>query len=204
MANRRYSRRDLFRLFGARVKNAAEPVARAVRPQPPGASAGDAPGAAAARDLVWIRPPGYGEGTTEVCGGCDACLEACGPEAIVKLTDGTPGIDPRRQPCLLCGDLPCIEACPSDVLQPLRTPAMARMAVAEIVAERCRHGRGEPCSDCYTACPLPGRAMALVTGGPAGPKPVVFAEGCTGCGACLYACPERPRAIRLVPAATPR
>ena len=51
---------------------------------------------------------------------------------------------------------------------------------------------------------LLGRAMALVTGGPSGPKPVVFSEGCTGCGACLYACPERPRAIRLIPAATPR
>jgi NAD-dependent dihydropyrimidine dehydrogenase PreA subunit len=72
------------------------------------------------------------------------------------------------------------------------------MATAEIVSDLCRHAFDKPCLDCYHACPLPGVAM-VADPTRIGPRPRVLPEGCTGCGNCLYACPERPRAIRMLP-----
>jgi len=189
MARSTFSRRDLFRLVGRRVRDAVEPVAR-------GRLSADR------RTLNWLRPPGWTGRSTDACKDCHACTDACPPGAILERPDGTPSIDPERIACALCDDVPCAAACPADVLEPLPS-AEVRMALAVVDPVTCRHAKGEACTACYTACPLPGTAMALVTGGPTGPRPAVLEEGCTGCGTCLYACPERPRAIRMVVAAAP-
>ncbi len=191
MAGRKFSRRDLFRGFGRRVETVANRTVAAARPT---------------GGLAFLRPPGFtGEGT-EACRECTACAEACPRESIFPMKRGaspdhTPLIDPTKDPCVLCDDLPCITACPSSVLVPVARQDV-RMGVAEILEDRCLHDQAKPCLDCYRACPLPGVAMAFDPV-PYGVKPRVIAEGCTGCGACLHACPERPRAMRMLPAPGP-
>jgi len=104
-------------------------------------------------------------------------------------------INPLRAPCVLCDDLPCISACPSQVLVPVARQEV-RLATATIIEEACRHAKGEPCVSCYEACPLPGIAIRTEPSAQ-GLRPVVVDEACTGCGNCLYRCPERPRAIQM-------
>ncbi|MDF1564208.1 MAG: 4Fe-4S dicluster domain-containing protein [Deltaproteobacteria bacterium] len=193
MADRKLSRRDLFRVFGRRVEKVANRTVAVARP---------------AGGLAFLRPPGFTGKGTEACRDCVACLEACPRESIFPMKRGaspdhTPLIDPTKAPCVLCDDLPCIQACPSGVLAPVPREEV-RMAVAEIIEDRCRHAEGKACLDCFRACPLPQIAMR-VEKVEYGLKPGVIPDGCTGCGNCLYSCPERPRAMRMVPVlATPR
>jgi ferredoxin len=70
-----------------------------------------------APELLW--PPGALEPSDAflaACTGCGDCIEACPADALftIERADGTPlpVIDPVRQPCLLCDDIPCIPACP--------------------------------------------------------------------------------------------
>jgi len=156
--------------------------------------------------IAFLRPPGFSGSGTEACRECTACTEACPRDAIFPMKRGaspdqTPLIDPSKAPCVLCDDLPCIPACPSGVLLPVARTEV-RMAVVEIIEDRCLHARKKPCLDCFRACPLPNVAIA-VDKVDYGLKPRVVAEACTGCGNCLYACPERPRAMRMLPVPRP-
>jgi len=56
-------------------------------------------------------------------------------------------------------------------------------------------GTGE-CRACFYVCPYPGDAIRLegLSHGP-----VFDDDACVGCGLCEEACPERARAIRIVP-----
>jgi ferredoxin-type protein NapG len=201
VGDQRYSRRDLLRGVGRRLGSLAPNPAPAA-PRVPGR----------------LRPPGWTGRHTEACADCTDCLEACPRDAIFKVASGdgqgTPAIDPLSAPCVLCLDLPCIPACPAEVLLPV-TRTEVRMGTAEVIEARCRHHRGEACTTCHDACPLPGVAMILEATSPgasappraagrdapeAGRRPVIVPEACTGCGTCLWACPERPRAIRIHPA----
>lgn len=151
-----------------------------------------------------IRPPGS---LTEaafryVCLHCGACREACEPGALVELGEaygdaqGTPGFFPASSPCLLCPDLPCIEACSSGALKPLAAARDARMGTAVIDLERCYDSRGTPCDECALQCPTGIKAIRMGTEGPQ-----VAADLCTGCGICVQACPAEPAAIRIRPVA---
>ncbi|RMG14033.1 MAG: 4Fe-4S dicluster domain-containing protein [Deltaproteobacteria bacterium] len=177
----RFSRRGLFRRFGQRL----DATRRRRR----------------IRVLRWLRPPGFSGEGIEACLHCDACVQACPRGALRKVVlDGhtVPAIDPLRAPCVLCDDLPCIPACPHGVLKPVAREAV-RLGRAEVVSDRCAHGRGEACTACFDACPLPGLAISLLPGAPEGPVPRIHGDACTGCGSCLHACPEDPKAIRILP-----
>jgi NAD-dependent dihydropyrimidine dehydrogenase PreA subunit len=71
------------------------------------------------------------------------------------------------------------------------------MGRPELDQDRCIAwvGNGE-CRSCYYVCPYAGRAVRLD-----GPllQPVFDPRSCVGCGLCEEACPERARAIRVVP-----
>ena len=107
---------------------------------------------------------------------------------------GTPAIDARRQPGVLCDGLQCTHVCPSGALQPTFNNLDVKMGTAVLDQARCVAWLGQACDACHAACPVPG---AILTEG--GVR--VAEEVCTGCGLCERACPTEPTSIRVVPRA---
>ncbi|MBI2876776.1 MAG: 4Fe-4S dicluster domain-containing protein [Candidatus Tectomicrobia bacterium] len=138
-----------------------------------------------------LRPPGAAEEREfmALCRRCGACRQACphgsllpaGPEA--GEAEGTPILLPRKFPCQLCEELPCIAACPSGALKPLASRREVRIGVAVLAQNRCLAWDDQPCQLCLIRCPLAGEALYQEEW-----KPVVVAEKCTGCGMCEQAC----------------
>jgi ferredoxin-type protein NapG len=123
----------------------------------------------------------------------------------------TPYVDPARKACTLC--LKCGPACPSGALAPLADMADAAMGSVELYQDLCLSYKAQrlrdeqallgelgrdpteseaaverrgPCGECFTYCPLRGRAIKLKPGGFL--APVIFTEHCVGCGMCEEIC----------------
>jgi ferredoxin-type protein NapG len=181
--NRRFSRQELFHGLFDQLRQTAE---RAVKPTPE-------------PECPLLRPPGAlfpDPAYLAACTGCEKCVTACPPRALfMAAVDGRPVavLSPARQPCLLCDGLPCIAACPDGALAPLAAPRHVRIGVALVDPRRCVTFAGRACDACLAACPLPDVAIRQIHG-----RPMVIPDGCTGCGLCEAACPERPRAITVV------
>ncbi len=152
--------------------------------------------------LPVLRPPGAIEeiGFLAACTRCSDCIDVCPPRAIVKapsgagLAVGTPMIDPSRQPCVVCIDMPCARACPTGALVPPEQLWEGyRMATLELVPERCIAFQDIPCGTCARVCPVGDAAIAIDAGG----RPVIHKEGCVGCGVCVRACPTTPSSLKL-------
>ena len=78
----------------------------------------------------YFRPPGAlpEMAFLATCTRCGACEPVCPPHAIQPvptsggLAAGTPSLDPRSQPCIVCLDMPCVKACPTGALTLPRIP----------------------------------------------------------------------------------
>jgi ferredoxin-type protein NapG len=152
----------------------------------------------------YYRPPGA---LPEVaflaaCTRCGDCISVCPVRAIVKVpADGgfaaaTPYIDPAYQPCVVCADMPCAVACPTDALTaPPDLWRGIRMGALELLTERCVTFQGTECGVCARACPVGSNALAMDGNG----HPVLRAEGCVGCGVCVRACITHPPSLKLSP-----
>ena len=71
-----------------------------------------------------LRPPGALDENDflATCIKCGMCVEAC-PFDTLKLAKpgdnkplGTPFFEPRKIPCFMCTDIPCVPVCPTDAL----------------------------------------------------------------------------------------
>ena len=150
----------------------------------------------------YARPPGA---LPEVaflaaCTRCGACEAVCPPHAILPvpvsggLAAGTPAIDPKVQPCLVCEDMPCVKSCPTGALSsPSEGWIGYRMGTVEFVPERCVTYQGTPCRVCVDACPVGERALTSDDAG----HPVLRLEGCVGCGVCVKECITSPSSYLL-------
>jgi len=146
---------------------------------------------------------------------CGLCVRAC-PYDTLRLAElgdgvptGTPYFQPRRVPCEMCPDLPCVAACPTGALdRGLTDIADARMGLAVLVdQETCLNFQGLRCDVCYRICPLIDKAITLEpqhnkrTGKHAMFIPVVHSDACTGCGKCERSCVLETAAIKVMPVA---
>jgi MauM/NapG family ferredoxin protein len=150
-----------------------------------------------------LRPPGTASEALLVdsCIRCGKCVDVCPARAIAPLGGewgadaGTPAIDARRQPCVLCTGLQCTHVCPSGALVPIERNGDVRMGTAIVDEARCLVWRGQACDACVRMCPMPG-ALALADGALR-----VIADKCVGCGLCEHVCPTEPASIRVKPRA---
>jgi ferredoxin-type protein NapG len=152
-----------------------------------------------------LRPPGVLHELLlqKHCTHCGLCVEACPADAIFPLgadwgaAAGTPAIDARKQPCVLCTGLKCTTVCPSGALLPAFNNSEVAMGVAKLDTALCLTHHGQACTVCVEHCPMPG---ALVLDGPHGELRVAE-ERCVGCGLCVHFCPTEPASIRVQPRA---
>jgi len=157
----------------------------------------DKPKAPPPEKIGWLRPPGAVEEAVflERCTKCADCVEACPYDAIQSLPiHETPVIFPGETPCQLCEDFPCIEACETEALLPLRSLHEVTMGIAIVTPNRCTAGNG--CNACVSKCPTGAISMDF------GKFVVVVDESqCVGCGICQYICRtvNDREAIRVVP-----
>lgn len=158
-----------------------------------------------------LRPPGAlpEADFQRACIRCFRCAEVCPTKAIrfdsvldLGATD-TPFLDARQAACVLC--MRCTQVCPTEALVPIAPEPEAisravKMGTPVLERSRCLAWTGQGvCRLCYYVCPYPERAVEVV-----GPQqaPLFHPEACVGCGLCEEACPERARAIHIVPAGT--
>ncbi|MBQ9405339.1 MAG: 4Fe-4S dicluster domain-containing protein [Desulfovibrio sp.] len=140
-----------------------------------------------------LRPPGA---ITEPdflarCQRCMRCVDACQPAAltVAHLFDGLRNVGTpvlHIDKCIQCMD--CVRACPSGALSKVSKKDL-RMGVAVINESACvTYLKTRRCKTCVDAC----REFKAITLKDRR-YPVVNAEKCTGCGACLRRCPERAK-----------
>jgi ferredoxin-type protein NapF len=143
--------------------------------------------AAAARPLrpPWALPEAR---FVEACTRCGDCIGVC-PEAIIVRGDGGfPEVDFRRGACTFCGA--CVEACAPRALRELDADPWDLTAR---VGGACLARHGVHCQTCRDICDV--LAVSFVHRR-AVPEPVIDAAACTGCGACVAACPAEAIGMR--------
>jgi NAD-dependent dihydropyrimidine dehydrogenase PreA subunit len=90
--------------------------------------------------------------------------------------------------------MPCVTACPTDALTlPGLGWAETRLATVAFLPERCVTFDGTACGVCAAVCPVGEAALAIDEAG----HPVLKAEGCVGCGACVRSCITAPSSFEL-------
>ncbi|HEY3365211.1 MAG TPA: 4Fe-4S dicluster domain-containing protein [Symbiobacteriaceae bacterium] len=139
-----------------------------------------------------LRPPGAQTETLfqALCIRCGKCAQVC-PRKAIRLDNGSPYIEPRREGCDLCNK--CVDICPSGALS-LRPGEKIHMGVAEIDHSRCLPSNGVLCRSCFVVCPLQGKALKLDESRSPW-TPMVDPRECVGCGLCEHVCPVDPAAI---------
>ncbi len=166
----------------------------------------------AAASVLALRPPGaLAEADfAAACIKCGQCVDACPYDTLhlARAQDGapigTPFFTPRKVPCYMCTDFPCVPACPTGALdRKFSNIADARMGLAVIDAESCLSWQGLRCEICYRVCPVKDSAITIQTHPRQLSKhamfvPIVHSKACTGCGMCEEACPTDEAAIRVL------
>jgi ferredoxin-type protein NapG len=167
-----------------------------------------------------LRPPGalIENDFLKTCIKCGMCVEACPYDTLVLAKPGdnkplgTPFFEPRKVPCYMCPDIPCVPVCPSGALNITSVTKdekldinMAKMGLAVVDTKNCIAYWGIQCDACYRACPLLDKAIYLEytknerTGKHAFLNPIVDSDYCTGCGLCERACVTKKAAIFVLP-----
>jgi len=162
-----------------------------------------------------IRPPGAlaEKRFLGACLRCGQCVRGCPYDVLhlAKLGEdiptGTPYFIARGNPCRLCEDIPCVQACPSGALsKSLPTIYEAKMGLAVLLDhENCLNHLGLRCDVCYRACPLIDEAITLKvrvnqrSGVHTLFIPVVHSKYCTGCGKCEHSCVLDNAAVKVLP-----
>jgi ferredoxin-type protein NapF len=132
-----------------------------------------------------LRPPGA---ITEAlfadqCTSCGECVAACPQHIIVKGSAGYPEVDFRQGECTFCSR--CIDICAEDALVHEVQPPWRLLLQ---LGDSCLARRQVVCLTCGDACAAEAIRFRPQAGSVA--IPLIDQDVCTGCGACIAACPQ--------------
>lgn len=132
-----------------------------------------------------IRPPGaIAEPVfTNTCTTCEECISACLQRIIIKGSGGYPEVDFRQAECTFCAE--CIDVCEEGALLASVKPPWRLQIRLE---EGCLAQRQVVCQACGDTCEVEAVRFRPQLGSV--PIPEIAQDVCTGCGACIAACPE--------------
>ncbi len=140
----------------------------------------------------WLRPPWFRAEALRAgaCDACGACVRACPRDLLLLGRDGAPEIDFARGGCDFCQA--CLQACERGVFA---APASGRpWRYKATVGAECLAFQGLVCQLCEQYCENGAISFDLFAGGFALAR--VGTADCSGCGACIAACPADAITIR--------
>jgi ferredoxin-type protein NapF len=124
----------------------------------------------------------------DACTRCGDCLRSC-PEGILTVgSGGFPEVDFGRGECSFCRR--CVEVCQQPAFQPEGPP----WNLTARVTDTCITRQQVLCQICRENCEAGAIRFPLVAGRT--PEPVIEADCCTGCGACVATCPVGAISVR--------
>jgi len=132
-----------------------------------------------------LRPPGAVPEAlfADQCTSCGDCIAICPQSIVFKGSAGYPEVDFRRGECTFCSR--CIDICTEDaLLRETQPPWRLEMRLTDA----CLAKQQVVCQTCGDAC----EAEAIRFRPQAGSVslPLIDQDVCTGCGACITACPQ--------------
>ena len=128
------------------------------------------------------------------CDQCAECINACPSHLIQAGSDGFPQINFQNGECDFC--TACARACGTGALAYRDDPRQPVWSLAASIEAECIAYHGVVCRTCGEHCEALAIRFVHVVG--RGSMPQVELERCTGCGACVSACPVK--AVRIGPA----
>ncbi|MBO2659009.1 ferredoxin-type protein NapF [Shewanella algae] len=134
----------------------------------------------------WSKPEAE---FTDACTRCGACVDACETQVLIKGDGGFPELNFQRAECSFCQA--CVTRCAEPAFRPLSEAPWRLIAQ---FADNCLARQGIVCQSCKDACDERAIRFPPLLGATA--QPVLDAERCSGCGACVAPCPAS--AIKLV------
>ena len=125
------------------------------------------------------------------CERCDNCIKACPEKIIVRGDGGFPEVNFTQGECIFCTD--CVEACDANAFHTGDLKEENAWDLSVTILPSCLSINAVMCRACGDHCDTDAIHFKLQTGGVSIPE--VIQEDCTGCGACLYACPNQSISI---------
>ncbi|MRI32412.1 ferredoxin-type protein NapF [Endozoicomonas sp. OPT23] len=134
-------------------------------------------------DSDTLRPPWSIDESLFVdqCRRCNACVEQCGTDLLVKGSGGFPEADYSKGFCTFCEK--CVEACEHQALVITESPWQQ----LPVITDKCLAMNKVFCRTCEESCEVEAIRFQLKLGGIA--QPLIENDLCTGCGECIADCP---------------
>lgn len=126
------------------------------------------------------------------CERCDACIQACSKGIIFRGDGGFPEVDLSRGECVFCTD--CVKACKAGAFYTGELKEEAAWDLSVSIQSSCLSLNAVVCRACGDNCDTQAIRFRLQVGGISVPE--IAQDKCTGCGACLFSCPNHAISIR--------